>query len=906
MSDPIDPRLQHAGQITQNSLSHSYQDALSLQAYQTQLQSAGQNRHQPYFNLPPNNNAPLPGSQASPTRNLVDPALENPSPPGREASEEEQDPGHELHYEQFQPASTSGGSPTDFKRLRACDSCRGLKVRCDQDANRPDIPCKRCAKANRMCITTPPTRKRQKKADSRVSELEKRIDALSAALQAQKAGVHTDGKHFGNGASSYEASLGALPHAEGSYRSGMIVHDWPNDTVRASDPLQEFGHTQNAARAPVAPQGFVHSQSAFRALDAPHDFSHSHEAYRGPDRKRRRLEEDDGPTTIPEDMDAIHRDIAENPEMKRGKKKGIQPPDHSYISRMIDDLMPPETAKRVFKRYVDEFCPHFPAVPLPSDLTAEEVRKNTPLLFLAIMSSASHGSAEQLVPQDVQRKLADLMKDQFADIIFKNGEKSLEIVQALHVGVLWYRPPLHYEQHNFYMMVNCAAVMALDLGLGRRAGPNMTGISMGPVARCQTNTNNIGSRRTFLVCYYLCMSITMVLRRPILLRWTKYIEESIKILESSLDALPSDRMLCQHVRMAHIGEKVSVEFTMDDLSAEVPIADPEVMKALRKFDNELSSIVERNSEHDVDPSIRLAEHVTSLYIHEIALHPNQSGSDFHPPFSVSEDNYRVSKLELVPEVHVDSLKKCHVATHGILDTILGVPLDTLITLPVIFCVRAVYAVVCLIKLVIMVRSSRDVSREITKESLKIEAYMDALLKKFHAIVTRDPQSPHGKFYYVALRLQERYVQISKDEASRAEASDSSGGQRTPGNNLVSQSAPASNSVQGSINQTPLHLLSEVAMGNGSSAQPTQLQQQMVHPQQPQQFQQQLIQPDWAYANAGMSPPVPDMMAMHPGFGPLDMFAGGPLYQNDPMASLYNPDMWDASMFTGLQDFSGQF
>lgn len=76
----------------------------------------------------------------------------------------------------------------DAKRPRACEACRGLKVRCDQDPTHPEQPCRRCAKAGRQCIITQPTRKRQKKSDTRVAELEKKLDALTAALQQSQQG----------------------------------------------------------------------------------------------------------------------------------------------------------------------------------------------------------------------------------------------------------------------------------------------------------------------------------------------------------------------------------------------------------------------------------------------------------------------------------------------------------------------------------------------------------------------------------------------------------------------------------------------------------------------------------------------------------------------------------------------
>jgi hypothetical protein len=324
------------------------------------------------------------------------------------------------------------------------------------------------------------------------------------------------------------------------------------------------------------------------------------------------------------------------------------------------------------------------------------------LLFLSLLAASSHGSAEQLVSQDVQRELTKVLKDQLADIIWRNGEKSLEIVQALQVAVLWYRPPLHFEQHNFYMMVNCAAVMALDLGLGRKATPNVMKLSIGPFRRYHPNSSSIEARRTFLVCYYLCMSITMVLRRPILLRWTKYMEESVKLLETSSDALPSDKLLCQQVKMAHIGEDISVSFCMDDPSVEVVIAEPKVIYAMKIFENELEQLRNENAKmgevdrernwsiastcaNDTPATLRLSEHVTNLYLHEIALHREQGAVDLQPPFLDTSLSTSDRKSGPIGSSHIGALGECLTSTHGILDTMLSIPLDVLMTLPVIFC-----------------------------------------------------------------------------------------------------------------------------------------------------------------------------------------------------------------------------
>ncbi|CAN9135900.1 hypothetical protein CUC08_Gglean003025 [Alternaria sp. MG1] len=820
-------------------------------------------------------------SQPAPLGNILDPALEQTSPTGPEASHDDDDHEDDGDHDGAHGTPGSAKSPADLKRPRACDSCRGLKVRCDQE--RPDVSCRRCAKAGRPCITTPPTRKRQKKADSRVAELERKIDALTATLHAQKAGA-PEIRHHG-GIPQPGASADSMPMpVEGQYRMGSLEHDW-------SQPP--------AGRYPDIPPGYGPAQNMQRA----------------PEPKRRKLD-NTSHATIPEDMDAIHRDLAEHPEMKRTSKNKIHA-DHSHINILIDNLMTPDIAERVFFRYVNEICPHFPAVPFPPGTTAREVREKKPLLFLAVLAGSSHGSAEQLVSQETQRELTKLLKDQLADIIWRNGEKSLEIVQALHISVLWYRPPLHFEQHNFYMMVNCAAVMALDLGLGRKATPNVMKLSVGPFKRFHPNSSSVEARRTFLVCYYLCMSITMVLRRPILLRWTNYMAESVRILETSPEALPSDRLLCQQVKMAHIGEKISVEFCMDDPSVEVAISDPKVIYALKIFENELNSLREENASlGDVDPTLRLAEHVTNLYLHEIALHQNQGSADLQPPYTTDALSPSViiaaKKDGPVGPAHIGALGDCLTATHGILDTILSIELDILLTLPVIFCVRAIYAIVCLMKMWVSVTSSGEVGSIIKKEDLEIEAYTEQLVSMFNAIVSRDAQSPHGKFYFVAKRLQERFAHIKEGASSDHQTETDHESARN-----ASQQPSRPSTRQEPANQTPLHLLSEVAMGSSNNA-ASQQQQTQAHSRSQQQAQaalqahaqhSQQAMPNW-YPNMNAQP-TPEMM----GFGPQQPFdINFDFTQFDlgtgsdaDLSALFIPDsmaMWSYPTDPNMQGYNG--
>lgn len=184
-------------------------------------------------------------------------------------------------------------------------------------------------------------------------------------------------------------------------------------------------------------------------------------------------------------------------------------------------------------------------------------------------------------------------------------------------------------------------------------------------------------------------------------------------------------------------------------------------------------------------------------------------------------------------------------------------------------VRAIYAIVCLMKMWVSVTSSGEVGSIIKKEDLQIEAYTEQLVSMFNAIVSRDSQSPHGKFYFVAKRLQERFAHI-KAGADKEQLPDAEYESRQNSNH---ESKPSTR--QSPAKQTPLHLLSEVAMGsNNVTQQQQQTQAQSRSQQQAQaalqahaQHSQQAMQSNW-YPNMAAQPTA-DMIGLG-GQPPFDM------------------------------------
>lgn len=264
--------------------------------------------------------------------------------------------------------------------------------------------------------------------------------------------------------------------------------------------------------------------------------------------------------------------------------------DHSDLLIKLDEIVSPDAAEFVFKRYVQDVSTHFPVVPTSPGTTAASLRKAKPLLFLSIITCTCFSVPAHIISAEAQGQLGKLFIDQTAEYIWRNVEKSFEIVQALQIGVLWYQPTT-FDQHNFYTMANTATSMALDLGSGKRASNYNTRMAMGPMRIRSPDADSVEGRRAFLCCYYVSMTMSMVLRRPVLLRWSLYLQECIDYLESSPHALPSDREICYHIKLSRLAEKIITEFKLEDPSDTLSLQDPKVVKALHDCRKELTKVI---------------------------------------------------------------------------------------------------------------------------------------------------------------------------------------------------------------------------------------------------------------------------------------------------------------------------
>ncbi|KAM7205501.1 hypothetical protein V8F20_003085 [Naviculisporaceae sp. PSN 640] len=752
----------------------------------------------------------------------------------------------------------------DPKKPRACESCRGLKVRCEPDPANPDGPCKRCAKANRACVVTQPTRKRQKKTDNRVAELEKKIDALTASLQATRGGAP------GSVSPSPAIAPSPLPHP-GTTTSPSLSRGHHPIAPSASSVR---GSSHNRSESDVALGRYAPTPSAqqsSRPLErdwgqAPnpqrssssytpgggsidHDsHSYHHSTVLPPitsttaGQKRKYTESRD--ISLPE-----LRDSSSTPQPRALNSTSDQP---DIVDRGLLTML---QACEFYARYTEQMAPHLPGVVFPSNMTAAELRRTKPTLFLAIMSVASSN-----FPQ-LQRNLTNELMQVFADRVIVTGSKSLELIQALQVAVIWYYPPEHFEEIKFYQLLHIAAVMAIDLGLGNKKQFKGGFRKHLPVhwrdhplrKRPMEDPTTLEARRAWLTCYFLATNSSMALHRPNLIRWTPFMAECVDVLESSPDAAPTDKYLCQLIWAHRLAEEVGVQFSMDDPASAPNIAEPRTQYALKGFERELERHVSSVPRDLMQPSLRMTFHVLNLYMHEIATQSDFSEDLSNGGRPGSEGDGREKEKENsvssllgsdapLTAAHINAMSACLSAVDGIFETFLSLDVSSIRCLPVFNFVRVAYAVVVLMKIYFAASSPRsELGKVINKDNMKVEMHLEALVDKFGASAADDRSRPAAKFLVVLVMLRTWFRKqkgLSQGEGvgngDGARAAEGGPGSSGTGNNTPRLDGGMSRESEGmgmperghgsrqqddyaSTANTPLQLLSEVATANNNSS-----------------------------------------------------------------------------------------
>ncbi|EAW10958.1 putative C6 transcription factor (War1) [Aspergillus clavatus NRRL 1] len=653
----------------------------------------------------------------------------------------------------------------DQKRPRACEACRQLKVRCEPDARNPAGTCKRCAKAGRQCVVTAPTRKRQKKTDSRVAELERKIDALTASLQASQ---------------GHELLLQGAPPPPPQQQQ-RDVHEqpgrrWLGGAQNGSGGMPPSGPAGNLAGNKRCSSGEVKESREGGSMGSGYPRASS------PAREPAR---ENGPS-----------------KHWRGPWSSLQPGSRSEASSaevvdVIDrGLVSLAVASEAFDRYINDRAPHMPFVVFPPGTTMGDVRKSKPTLLHAIIAS-SVGP----VQPDAHLMLLDDLYRVLAERVIVKGEKSLELVQALVVACHWYTPPDHFEELKFYHLTHMAVTLAMDLGMNRKM---LTRNKPFPIYKelvrkssFMLDPDSPETRRTWLGCYFMAVQVALSLRRVLLVRWQPYMDECLEILEKSPAALPSDKAVIQWAKLAHLTEDINFQFSTEEAVPSMPFDDPKVQYTLKVFEKQLEQWKREVLPEIYSSIMQQAEHIVNIYMYENAM------------LIDSVDDQRKAGEEYpgtISAAHMSALSQCLSSIQQALDAICSNDIKDLISWPTVCLARASFAAVSLIKLYSLVTfPGSQIGQVIDPASLKVEYYLNKVIEHYSAAGELPGGRTPGRFSMVLAMLRSWFVK-RKDHNQVLREAFGAGPVSCSSFNLG-----ASEADKAQLGQTRLHLLSEVAM-----------------------------------------------------------------------------------------------
>ncbi|PHH54348.1 hypothetical protein CFIMG_000702RA [Ceratocystis fimbriata CBS 114723] len=431
------------------------------------------------------------------------------------------------------------------KGPRACITCAKAKARCI-----PGLPgatrCQRCNRLDKICENQEPAPPRPKKAPklTRVSELERRLNDLTAKLQA------TQGNHA---VGSSAASSSAVADSHSPARSPSLTAEIRMASIEQHDEL---------------PNKRRKNTNLGESIMADHRFNHifPHQDSVLPSAETSSLSPNSGgaiprsPSMGSPVASGPGPSLASHPSMSTSTSASATTTTATSAStpvpgpaRVWPICTSPEAAD-LLAIYRESREPLFPFVIVPKAMDATELARTRPLLFRAVMMVAlfydgSHQAAA----------MQELLETLIAASFLGKPQRNLDLLQALQLLICWVQFDL-----NGFQTTNLIFLMR---GITASMAPKNP-INSAPDSRMLEHL------RAFVGVYYINTFVFTTNKRLDVFMDTAAIDSWCSIIEMH-NELPSDELLVHLVRIQRLAQIISVTVSSsndDRLATGVPPA----------------------------------------------------------------------------------------------------------------------------------------------------------------------------------------------------------------------------------------------------------------------------------------------------------------------------------------------
>ncbi|KAJ5170332.1 Transcription factor, partial [Penicillium coprophilum] len=643
-------------------------------------------------------------------------------------------------------SSTLQGSAQQLNR--SCESCRSLKVRCLPSPSTPN-QCQRCAKGKRSCVFVAPQRRRpRKRTDSRVAQLEKEMRMMRSLLKNRIPEEEEEDPESGDDSDVEDVQ----DHESADLESNLALRD---HSAHSSEDVRYMDYSPELLNTP-------HPGAHDSGFSAPPTFAGMPAGF----------------------------------EMKERF-----PPADDVIDRGIISL---EYAEQLVAYFIHELAFLFPLVILPSNTNAAQLRKAKPILFLSVIAATSI-SVDAGLAAVLNREMVRLYSERF----FIEGEKSLELVQALLLMIIFYLPPASPLKLQLYQYTHIASTMALEIGLANKR--RVSKKSNRKSGKQEPHDELLAEQaRAVLGCYHLGSSVAMKTRRPNLLQFNDWMSECLKHLENSPHQM--DKHVAMWFELQRITDEAMSSFGLDDTSTTSPLTESRVQAVLRWFDKRLETWKKNIPSELLTVPMILEYRSTALAMYELGVGEGYRDPDslkrryFTLPAPDEESNSGSEPPDAtLSAIRIDINMKWMNAAQQLLDAVLTCNTDTMRKLPNLMYTRFAMAVTSLLKIHFSVRTGA-LGEVITPQTVNVAFYLDALSSKLSEASGGGKYNIPSRWYNVVgvkgrdwyERLERRYGG-AMDAGSRVVSVSPSTG------TAESISGPASHSGQGQNPNPDAHL-----------------------------------------------------------------------------------------------------
>ncbi|KAF3760361.1 hypothetical protein M406DRAFT_109448 [Cryphonectria parasitica EP155] len=383
-----------------------------------------------------------------------------------------------------------------------------------------------------------------------------------------------------------------------------------------------------------------------------------------------------------------------------------------YDCPIADDVA--ESNLALFRRDMVRFCP---IVYLPPSLTAKELRRTHPFLWLSIMACASCSMKEAYA-------LGDKLRQAVATKVVIDLDRNLDLLQSLLVFMQW--PHSHRTDKPWLSLwTNMGLAMAQDLGFmsvhGETAYTYVKKFwlpkSQNKNCHGQSNTaRTMEERRTVLAFYVWTSMSSQMVRRENAIRWTPFMEQNLRAIIETPE-WEGDSILATQVRCALVGQQ------MTDLAIQQAYRAGE-SRIPMYFHNSLSAQLEDIWRTLPANLVQNEAVLLSLYGAEVAVH------DLASNFDPSLDNVDIIK-------RLDALQKCLKAVENFFQTWDRIPTQQHMGLTLTTFIQLLHVIVALFRLSTL-DSIPGWDPAVARGRLHLFALLDHLAKQMEMTIATIP------------------------------------------------------------------------------------------------------------------------------------------------------------------------